>query len=87
MVDLHQLGGTSLLLKHLLDEGILQGHCLSVTGKTLAENLAQVPSVPQPNVLIAPRGKSWKESADLQVCFGNVAPQGIVGNRELTLDG
>ena len=31
--------------------------------------------------------KPWKESADLQVCFGNVAPQGIVGNRELTLDG
>jgi dihydroxy-acid dehydratase len=78
MIDLHHLGGTSVLLKHLLRAGILNGSCLTVTGKTLEENLKDTPDVPQPNVLIAPLGTPWKEIADLQICFGNVAPDGIV---------
>jgi dihydroxy-acid dehydratase len=78
MVDLHRLGGTSLLLKHLLRAGVLNGNCLTVTGLTLQENLRDVPDVLHPNVLIAPLDNPWKECADLQVCFGNVAPQGIV---------
>jgi dihydroxy-acid dehydratase len=46
MVDLHYLGGTPLLLKHLFKAGLLDGSCLSVTGKTLAENFKDVPDVP-----------------------------------------
>jgi dihydroxy-acid dehydratase len=78
MVDLHRMGGTSLLLKHLLNAGLLDGSALTVTGRTLAENLADVPEVPLEQELIAPLGKPFKDYADMQVCFGNLAPNGIV---------
>ncbi len=78
MVDLHRLGGTAMLLKHLLKAGLLDGSALTVTGKTLAENLADAPEVPANQDLIAPLGKPFKDYADMQVCFGNLAPDGIV---------
>ncbi len=78
MVDLHRLGGTAMLLKHLLKAGLLDGSALTVTGKTLAENLASAPEVPANQDLIAPLGKPFKDYADMQVCFGNLAPDGIV---------
>lgn len=78
MFDLHQLGGTPLVLKRLLDMGLLHGDCLTVTGKTLAENLASVPDVPEDQDLISPIGKPFKAYADMQICFGNLAPGGIV---------
>ena len=46
MVDLHKLGGTPVLLKHLLHVGLLDGACMTVTGRTLAENVADVPAAP-----------------------------------------
>ncbi len=78
MIDLHNLGGTPLLLKHLLDAGILKGECLTVSGKSLAENLANQPTVPEDQILIAPLDKPFKEHADMQICFGNLAPDGMV---------
>lgn len=78
MVDLHHLGGTPILLKHLLDAGLLDGDCLTVTGKTLAENLSDVPSVPDDQDLIVAKDQPFKPFADMQVCFGNLAPDGIV---------
>ena len=78
MVDLHHLGGTSMLLKHLLKAGLLDGSALTVTGKTLCENLESAPDVPAGQDLIAPLGKPFKDYADMQVCFGNLAPDGIV---------
>ena len=45
MVDLHHLGGTPVLLKHLLKAGIIDGNCLTVTGNTLAENLLEIDDV------------------------------------------
>ncbi|MFI4849638.1 MAG: dihydroxy-acid dehydratase [Gimesia chilikensis] len=78
MVDLHHLGGTPLLLKHLLKAGIIDGSCLTVTGKTLAENLAEIGDVPADQDLIAPLDQPYKEYADMQICFGNLAPGGIV---------
>ncbi len=78
MVDLHRMGGTAMLLKHLLKAGLLDGSALTVTGKTLAENLAAAPDVPADQDLIAPLGKPFKDYADMQVCFGNLAPDGIV---------
>ncbi|HIE98130.1 MAG TPA: dihydroxy-acid dehydratase [Fuerstia sp.] len=78
MVDLHKIGGTPVLLKHLLDCGLLDGSCLTVTGKTLAENLADVPAPPDGQDLIVDRDNCYKPYADMQICFGNLAPDGIV---------
>lgn len=78
MVDLHHLGGTPVLLKHLLKAGIIDGDCLTVTGKTLAENLTEIGDVPADQDLIAPIDQPYKEYADMQICFGNLAPGGIV---------
>jgi len=84
MYDLHKEGGTSLLLKHLLDGGLLDGSVLTVTGKTLAENLADTPAVTiDPSIdandqLFAPVDQPFKSHADMQICFGNLAPDGIV---------
>lgn len=78
MVDLHNLGGTSLLLKHLLEAGIIDGTCMTVTGKTIAENLTDIPPVSPDQELIAMADSPFKDFADMQVCFGNLAPDGIV---------
>ena len=78
MVDLHHLGGTPVLLKHLLGAGLIDGDALTVTGKTVAENLADVADVPADQDLIAPLDQPFKEYADMQICFGNLAPGGMV---------
>ena len=78
MVDLHNLGGTPLFLKLLLDAGLLNGDCLTVTGRTMCENLSGVPGVPADQDLLATFDKPFKAHADMQVCFGNVAPGGVV---------
>jgi dihydroxy-acid dehydratase len=78
MVDLHYIGGTPALLKHLLDAGLLDGRCLTVTGKTLTDNLSDVDPPAADQQLIAPIGAPFKPYADIQVCFGNLAPGGIV---------
>ncbi|HQX48899.1 MAG TPA: dihydroxy-acid dehydratase [Planctomycetaceae bacterium] len=78
MVDLHKIGGTPILLKHLLDSGLLDGSCMTVTGKTLAENLKDVPQPPAGQDLIVTKENCYKPFADMQVCFGNLAPEGIV---------
>jgi dihydroxy-acid dehydratase len=78
MVDLHRIGGTPVLLKHLLDSGLLDGSCMTVTGRTLADNLCDVPEPPVGQDLIVSREQAYKPFADMQVCFGNLAPEGIV---------
>lgn len=78
MVDLHEMGGTPVLLAHLLREGLLHGDALTVTGKTLAENHADVPEPPVDQDLIVPASRAFKPHADMQICFGSLAPDGIV---------
>ena len=78
MVDLHRLGGTPLLLKHLLDAGLLKGDCMTVTGKTQAQNLAHVRKVPVGQELLTSVEEPFKPFADMQICFGNIAPGGVV---------
>ena len=78
MVDLHRIGGTPILLKHLLDCGLLDGSCMTVTGRTMAENLKDVPKPPTGQDLIVSKENCYKPFADMQVCFGNLAPDGIV---------
>ncbi|MCS5626716.1 MAG: dihydroxy-acid dehydratase [Planctomycetes bacterium] len=78
MVDLHRIGGASVLLKHLIEAGVLDGGGMTVTGSTLAENLADAPSPPANQELIAPVDAPFKTFADIQICFGNLAPDGMV---------
>ncbi|MEM6469054.1 MAG: dihydroxy-acid dehydratase [Planctomycetota bacterium] len=78
MVDLHRIGGTSVLLKHLLRAGILDGSQLTVSGRSLADNLAAIGEPPAGQELLAPIDSPYKPFADIQICFGNLAPEGIV---------
>ena len=78
MYDLHQIGGTPVLLRHLLDCDLLDGSCLTVSGRTLAENLADVSPPGEDQNLIVSRQNCFKSYADMQVCFGNLAPHGMV---------
>ncbi len=78
MYDLFKLGGTPVFLKYLLQQGMLDGNCITVTGKAMAENLADAPDVSWDQDLIVPIDKPFKPYADMQICFGNLAPGGIV---------
>lgn len=78
MADLHRIGGTAMLLRHFLKAGLLDGSCITVTGRTLAENVEHLPDVPAGQELIAPLGQPFKDYADMQICFGNLAPHGMV---------
>ncbi|MVZ62316.1 dihydroxy-acid dehydratase [Sphingobacterium humi] len=79
MQDLHQYGGIPAVLRYLLDEGLLHGDCLTVTGKTMAENLADVKSIMDYNQpIIQPLNKPIKQTGHLQILYGNLAEQGSV---------
>lgn len=79
MQDLHQYGGTPAVLRYLLDEGLLHGDCLTVTGKTLAENLADVKSIIDYNQPIVQKLENpIKATGHLQILYGNLAEKGSV---------
>ena len=78
MVDLHRLGGTSMLLKHLWIAGMLDDTCMTVAGRRLGETLFDAPDLPPHQDLIADYESPFKPHADMQVCFGNLAPDGIM---------
>jgi dihydroxy-acid dehydratase len=78
MEDLHLVGGIPALMKFLLNKGMLHGDCLTVTGKSLAENLASVPDLANGQEVIRPLENPIKETGHLQMLFGNLAPEGSV---------
>ena len=79
MADLVKIGGTVPLMKILLDAGLLHGECLTVTGKTLAENLANSPlEYPADQDIIQPLDKPIKKDSHLRILYGNLAPEGAV---------
>ncbi len=79
MEDLHKIGGTPLVLKYLLDQGLLHGDCLTVTGKTLAENLKDVPAIDfEKQDIIVPLDKPIKKTGHIQILYGNLAEKGSV---------
>ena len=79
MEDLHRIGGTPIVMKYLLDNGFLDGSCMTVTGKTLAENLAGIPALSfSSQQIIHPKEKPLKRTGHLQVLYGNLASQGAV---------
>ena len=79
MEDVHGIGGTPAIMKYLLDGGYLHGDCMTVTGKTLAENLADVVSIEfEDQDVIFPTDKALKTSGNLQILYGNLASEGAV---------
>ena len=78
MKDLHQVGGVPAVLKYMLEQGMLNGDCMTVTGKTLAENLAIVPSLKENQEVIRPIDQPIKETGHIRVLKGNLATGGSV---------
>ncbi len=79
MADLVKIGGTVPLMKILLEAGLLHGDCLTVTGKTLAENLANSPlEYPEGQDIIRPLDNPIKKDSHLRILYGNLAPDGAV---------
>lgn len=78
MQDLHEIGGVPAVMKYLLEKGLLHGDCLTVTGKTVAENLANVPSLKEGQTIIRPIEEPIKKEGHLQILYGNLAPEGSV---------
>jgi dihydroxy-acid dehydratase len=91
MSELIAIGGIQPLMKILLDAGMLHGGCMTVTGKTLAENLANVKPYPIEQAIIRPLDKPIKKDSHLVVLYGNLAPEGavakITGNEGLVFSG
>lgn len=78
MEDLHDVGGVPAVMKYLLKEGFLHGDCLTVTGKTLAENLALVPDLNDGQEVVYEIQKALKSTGNIQILYGNIATEGCV---------
>lgn len=78
MEDLHNVGGVPGVMKYLLKEGFLHGDCLTVTGKTIAENLASVPDLQDGQEVIFEIQKALKATGNIQILYGNIATEGCV---------
>jgi len=78
MEDLHQVGGTPAVLKLLLERGLLDGGCLTVTGETLAENLEKLPGLAAGQKVLRPFGDPIKETGHIQILRGSLSPEGAV---------
>jgi len=76
--DLHHVGGTPAVMKFLLKEGFLDGNCLTVTGKTLGENLEEVADLAKGQTIIRPVAEPIKERGHIQILYGNLALDGAV---------
>ena len=78
MEDIHHVGGIPAVLKYILQKGLLHGDCLTVTGKTLAENLAEVADLTQGQEVIKSLENPIKSSGHLRMLYGNLAKEGSV---------
>jgi len=91
MEDLHQVGGIPGVMKMLLAEGRLNGRCMTVTGKTLEENLKDLPGLKPGQQIVRPLSNPIKATSHIQILKGNLAPEGavakITGKEGLTFSG
>jgi dihydroxy-acid dehydratase len=78
MQDLHAIGGIPAVMKYLLEKGLIHGDCLTVTGKTVAENLVNVPPLREGQTIIRPIEDPIKPDGHLQILYGNLALEGSV---------
>jgi len=91
MSSLNEIGGIQPLMKMLLDEGLLHGECLTVSGKSIAENLSEVYPYPSGQTIIREISNPVKSTSHLRILYGNLAPDGavakITGNEGLKFTG
>ena len=78
MEDLHDVGGTPAIMKLLLEHDLLDGNCMTVTGKTVGENIADLPGLADGQKVIRPFDQPIKKTAHIQILRGNLAPEGAV---------
>jgi dihydroxy-acid dehydratase len=78
MEDLHQIGGTPAVMKFLLGNNLINGDCLTVTGRTIEENLAGLPGLSESQKIISPLNKPLKSNGHIRILKGNLAPGGSV---------
>ena len=78
MEDLHMVGGVPGVMKLMLDEGLLHGDCMTVTGQSIAENLEKLPPLKDNQDVIRPVSNPIKSSGHLRILYGNLAPDGSV---------
>ena len=78
MKDLHKVGGVPAVLKYMLKQGMLHGDCITVTGKTLAENLSDVPDLTEGQTIIRPLDNPIKPTGHIRILKGNLASGGSV---------
>ena len=78
MEDLHDIGGIPAVMKYLLEEGLLNGDCITVTGQTVAENLAEVSGLTDGQQIIRPLNDPIKSTSHIQILKGNLSPEGSV---------
>jgi dihydroxy-acid dehydratase len=78
MEDIHEIGGVPAVIKMLLDAGLLNGSCMTVTGKTLAENVKDLPGLKPGQEVIRPLSDPIKATSHIQILRGNLAPEGAV---------
>ena len=78
MQDLHEVGGIPVVMKYLLQEGFLDGSCLTVTGQTISENLADVPDLTDSQDVVHRVEQPLKPTGHIQILRGNLAPEGAV---------
>lgn len=76
--DLHSVGGTPAVMKLLLENDLLDGSCLTVTGKTVAENLADLPGLKEGQQIVRPLSNPLKETGHIRIMRGNFCPEGAV---------
>lgn len=92
MEDILEIGGVPAIMKYLHAEGLIHGDCLTVTGKTVAENLIEIPDLNfETQKIIFPISKAIKSTGHIQILYGNLAPTGavakITGKEGLTFEG
>jgi dihydroxy-acid dehydratase len=78
MEDLHEVGGVPAVMKMLLNADLLDGDCITVTGRTLAENLAEAPNLAEGQDIVRPLDEPLKASGHIRILKGNLAPGGAV---------
>ena len=78
MADLHSVGGTPAVLRMLLQQGAIEGDCMTVTGRTMAENLDDLPDLADGQRVVASWDNPIKDSGHIQILRGNLAPEGAV---------
>ncbi|KAL5990236.1 hypothetical protein ACLOJK_011133 [Asimina triloba] len=78
MEDIHKIGGTPAVIRYLLEQGLLEGDCITVTGETLAENAKLFPYLAEGQQVIRPVENPIKATGHLQILYGNLAPEGSV---------